>query len=549
MTFCVKENSLPFIPKISASDYPPINIIVAVDSQDGIGKDGKIPWKCTEDMQFFRRKTLGLKSEKGEKVAKNKQAEPKPDTAYNAMIFGRKTFESITPITTGAILPGRIKIVISASMLQQNYELPELTPENATSAIFVFAAFDDAVNWCNRQNKLKMQPVSVEPEKSAPDQQRTIIRKIYACGGAAIYAAANYHPQLHKIYVTTVGDDDYNCDVFYRLPHPDTWIRGKIQRLNNNGAVLNVYKRCNPHEMQYLGVMRNILLNGCLRPNRTGVKTYSLFSQTLEYPLIDHAGNKIMPLLTTKRVFFITCYKELLWFLAGGTNAKSLQAQNVHIWDGNSSREFLDAQNLQHYKTGQLGPVYGAQWRHFGGEYNAQNDTMSGGVDQIATLIKGLKTDPFSRRHVLSAWNPADLAKMALPPCHLMSIFYVEPGANQQANFLNCKVIIRSNDMFLGHPFNVASYAALTHMIAAVCGMRAKRLVIDITDCHVYENHVDQVNVQLSRAPYGFPSFCFSEEIEKKMINNTLTIEDFNVSSIVLKNYICGEAIKGEMAK
>lgn len=192
--------------------------------------------------------------------------------------------------------------------------------------------------------------------------------------------------------------------------------------------------------------------------------------------------------------------QELLWFISGDTSARTLQDQGVHIWDGNGSRAYLDSIGLQHREEGDLGPVYGFQWRHFGAEYTTMHADYRGkGVDQLADLIHRIKTNPNDRRLVLSAWNPAALPEMALPPCHMFCQFYVADGE------LSCQMYQRSCDLGLGVPFNIASYALLTRLIAQVCGLQAGDFVHVLGDAHVYTNHVDPLKEQLKNVPRHLP--------------------------------------------
>lgn len=233
----------------------------------------------------------------------------------------------------------------------------------------------------------------------------------------------------------------------------------------------------------------------------------------------------MLPLLTTKRVFLRGVIAELLWFISGSTSSRALSAQGVKIWDDNGSRAFLDGVGLSHRDEGDLGPVYGFQWRHFGAEYvNAQTDYTGQGVDQLADVIDKLLHSPHDRRIILSAWNPADLKKMALPPCHMMAQFYVSnlPGTSTGASTsaakeqtppptLHCQLYQRSCDMGLGVPFNIASYALLTHMLAHVCGLRPGSLTHVMGDAHVYLDHVDALHTQLARRPTApWPLLRFS---------------------------------------
>lgn len=215
-----------------------------------------------------------------------------------------------------------------------------------------------------------------------------------------------------------------------------------------------------------------------------------------------------LPLLTTKRVFWRAVAEELLWFISGDTSAKTLQAKGVRIWDGNASREFLDSRGLRHREEGDLGPVYGFQWRHFGAEYvDMHTDYAGKGVDQLREVLQAIKHNPDDRRIVLSAWNPAALPAMALPPCHMFAQFYVEAGE------LSCQMYQRSGDMGLGVPFNIASYALLTRLLAQAAGLRTGELVHVLGDAHVYANHVEPLLLQLEREPRPFPTLRIDESV------------------------------------
>jgi thymidylate synthase len=257
-------------------------------------------------------------------------------------------------------------------------------------------------------------------------------------------------------------------------------------------------------EVQYLDLVRNILANGDDRPDRTGVGTLSLFGAQMRFSLADST----LPLLTTKPVFWRGVVEELMWIMRGKTSSLSLAARNVNIWNANGTREFLDKRGLAHRAVGDLGPVYGFQWRHFGAAYRDAASNYHGlGVDQLQNVISSIKADPYSRRHLISAWNPTDLDQMALPPCHILVQFSVS-----SRNELSCHMYQRSADMGLGVPFNIASYALLTHLIARVTGLKAHVLILSFGDVHVYKNHVDPLREQITRTPHAFPKLAFTDD-------------------------------------
>ena len=252
-----------------------------------------------------------------------------------------------------------------------------------------------------------------------------------------------------------------------------------------------------PHEeLQYLNLVKHIIKNGNVREDRTGTGTLSIFGAQLKFSLRDNT----FPLLTTKPVFYRGIAEELFWFIRGSTNAKELQDKNVRIWDGNSSRKYLDSIGLTHREVGDLGPVYGFQWRHFGAQYvDMHTDYTGQGIDQLINVIETIKNRPEDRRIIICAWNPADLSKMALPPCHCLVQFYVANGE------LSCQLYQRSADMGLGVPFNIASYALLTVMISHVVNLRPGDFVHTLGDAHVYNNHVNALKIQCKRTPQPFP--------------------------------------------
>ncbi|THH18647.1 hypothetical protein EW146_g2365 [Bondarzewia mesenterica] len=286
-----------------------------------------------------------------------------------------------------------------------------------------------------------------------------------------------------------------------------------------------------PHdELQYLSLIREVLASGECRPDRTGTGTISLFAPpSFRFSLADST----LPLLTTKRTFIRGIIEELLWFVHGSTDSTVLSQKGVKIWDGNGSKEFLEKRGLGHRREGDLGPVYGFQWRHFGAKYiDCEKDYAGEGVDQLREVIRKVKEDPTDRRIILSAWNPADIPQMALPPCHMMCQFYVHlpPSSDPTTRArLSCLMYQRSADLGLGIPFNIASYALLTHMIAHITNTEPHELIIQLGDAHVYRDHVDALEIQLKRDPRPFPKLRWKREIND--------IEDFVYGDFVVEGY------------
>lgn len=284
----------------------------------------------------------------------------------------------------------------------------------------------------------------------------------------------------------------------------------------------------------YLDFLNNILTNGKIRHNRTGIDTISFFGYQMRFNLEEG-----FPLCTTKKVFYKGVFHELLWFIKGDTNIKYLVDNGVNIWNewpyeifkkssdykGESFTEFVQKireDSAFAKKYGELGPVYGKQWRNFSG------------IDQLQNIINEIKTNPNSRRLIVSSWNPAEINQMALPPCHSLYQFYVNDGK------LSCQLYQRSGDAFLGIPFNIASYSLLVHIIADICNLKVGDFVHTIGDAHIYVNHLDQVKLQLSRKPKKLPKLIIK--------NHHKNIEDYCYDDFEIVDYDPEPAIKAEVA-
>jgi len=278
---------------------------------------------------------------------------------------------------------------------------------------------------------------------------------------------------------------------------------------------------CQTDECEYLNTVLNILQHGVKRPDRTGTGTISIFGGMMKFSLRDN----IFPLLTTKKVYFKGVVLELLWMIKGSTNSNLLSEKMVKIWDGNGTREFLDSRGLVNNKQGDLGPIYGFQWRHFGATYIDCDTNYTGqGIDQLQNCIDLIKSNPSDRRIVLNAWNPLDIDKMALPPCHMMCQFFVAEGE------LSCLMYQRSADFGLGVPFNIASYALLTIIIAHVTNLKPGEFTLVSGDSHIYLNHIDALYMQSMREPRPFPHL--------KIINtHKMDIDSFTLSDFELTGY------------
>ena len=289
-------------------------------------------------------------------------------------------------------------------------------------------------------------------------------------------------------------------------------------------------------ELEYLNALKNILENGDERPDRTGVGTKSIFGLQMRFDLTQG-----FPAITTKKLAWKACKSELLWFIEGSGDENRLKeilhgeryTDKKTIWSDNAQADYWVKKRLQRH-PGDLGRVYGVQWRRWRKPLIRINKVVLQNHDQLIELINGIKEDPYSRRHIISAWNPGELDLMALPPCHMMAQFYVNNGK------LSCQMYQRSADMFLGVPFNIASYALFTHMIAQVCNLEVGDLIITIGDAHIYSNHIEQVQEQLKRKPLPLPTLQLNSEIG--------VITEFEMEDIELVGYESHDAIKAPMA-
>lgn len=282
----------------------------------------------------------------------------------------------------------------------------------------------------------------------------------------------------------------------------------------------------NKNEQAYLNLLQQVLSEGTEKGDRTGTGTLSHFGAQLRFDLASG-----FPLLTTKKVHFKSIVYELLWFLSGSTHVDYLQRNGVRIWN-----EWATAEQTARFNRpeGDLGPVYGHQWRNYGASKGDDGSYNSDGVDQITQVIEQIKTNPNSRRLIVSGWNPSEAEQVALPPCHTLFQFFVAD------NKLSCQLYQRSADLFLGVPFNIASYALLTHMVAQVCGLEVGEFIWTGGDCHIYQNHREQVELQLTRSLYELPTLTLNPNIDDIF---AFTYEDISVDG-----YESHPAIKAKVA-
>ena len=291
---------------------------------------------------------------------------------------------------------------------------------------------------------------------------------------------------------------------------------------------MNQVESLNLEEQNYLNLLNQIINAGSVKNDRTGVGTKSIFGTQIRFNL----QNNTLPLLTTKKMFLRGIIEELLFFIRGETNTKKLEEKGVNIWKGNSSRDFLDKRGLTHYPEGVIGPMYGAQWRNFGSRFGSKD-----GIDQLNNALNLIKYDPDSRRIMVTAYNPSVSHLCSLDPCHLFFQFYVDNGK------LSCQFMMRSVDSFLGQPYNIASYAILTMLMAKAANLQLGELIFTGGDTHLYLNHIEQAKKQISRDPYPFPQLLIKKDISTVKDMEELCFEDFE-----LQNYQSHPAIKADMA-
>jgi len=458
-----------------------LSLIVACQEKDyGIGLNGKLPWKAPSDLHNFKKITTQTSNL----------------LLKNAVIMGRKTFQDI-----GRELPNRINYVLSSNVVDND-------------AYYSYSNFKDAFLHASTNEN---------------------VETIFVIGGAEIYnhVLTNWSDYIECIYITIVNTD-IKCDTFLdeNLINTLFYKNYPINKAIDNGIEMSFYKleKRNIGEDEYLKLCQKIITTGSIRHNRTGIDTTSIFGERMEFDI-----SKCIPFLTTKKLAWKTVLRELLWFISGNTDNKTLQDKKVGIWNGNSTREYLDSIGLTERAEGDLGPIYGFQWRHFGADYSdCHTDYTGKGVDQLQNVIDLIRNDPDSRRIILSAWNPKAQPEMALPPCHILAQWYVRDN-----KYLDCQMYQRSCDVALGVPFNIASYSLLTYMLAHVCNLQPGKYVQILGDAHIYNNHIEAIKQQLERQPYSFPQLKFSRKIEN--------IDDFIESDFILENYNCHDLIKMNM--
>ena len=462
-----------------------MNLIVAyIKNNYGIGYNNNLLFYLKKDLEYFKKITKGSNQK------------------LNVLIMGYNTWDSIP--NRFKPLYGRINIVLTSKKIENKNNL------------YYFNNWGDIYNWLdNNKNKYN---------------------EVFGIGGESIYNKLLEDGKVNKIYATEINynkekeiskyfpkfKENYNFkeisseEYFEKIDNENIKIENKIYE--------KIY-----YENNYLDLLTKILNEGLEKDSRNS-KTLSLFGEKLEFDL-----EKEFPLLTTKKVYWKGIVEELIWFLNAETDSKLLSDKKVKIWDGNSSREYLDSIGLNNYDEGDCGPIYGFQWRHFNAQYRGTDaDYNNWGVDQLQECIDLIKNNPNSRRIIMSGWNPCQLKEMALPPCHVLYQWYVD-----KYDRLSVQMYQRSGDMFLGVPFNIASTSLLTNLIAKITDKKLGKLSIVIGDAQIYEDHIDAVKQQLERKPLYLPKL----NIKCKKNN----IEEYSMNDLELINYIYHKPIKAKM--
>ena len=460
-----------------------INIIVAVDKNFGIGKDNKLPWSISEELKLFKKKTND-----------------------SILIVGRKTFEKLPK------LKNRIVFCISRKF--------NITYEN-NDCIVIFQSIDEAIEQAKKLNKT-----------------------IFIIGGNQIYnyVFKNYRNEL-LVHISFLKEE-YICDTFFDINNLKNFYI--IQK--NDYELFNHYemKYQKYGEQQYLDLIKDILENGERRKTRNA-ETISDFCKHLKFDLRDG-----FPLLTTKKMFLKGIIEELLFFIRGDTNSKILEEKGINIWKGNTSREFLDANGFKDRKEGEMGPMYGNIWRNFNSlssekdlqdskytkffyrTYNKDNisyfdgevDSINFNIDQLKFVINEIKTNPTSRRILMTTFNPSQVIQGVLWPCHSITIqFYVQNG------FLDMFCYCRSQDIALGTGFNIASSSLLLMIISQITKLIPRYMNMTIGDAHIYSEHAEPIKMQLERIPYTFPTLILPE------FETLEEVEKLNFNDFKLENY------------
>ena len=482
------------------------NIIVAYNESKGIGYKNELPWpKITKDMSRFANITS---------TTQNKEK-------INAVIMGKNTWDSIPKMFRP--LKNRLNIILSSN--------PKIKEEEINNnAVQTYNSFEAA------HEKISQNPY---------------IESIFVIGGEQVYSNTINSKYVDKVYITEL---QYDCVVDKYFPKFDesnkfTMITSEsaVDKNTNIGMTFKTFQNIqdiNSDEYQYIDLVDGIITQATSEhKNGRNGGVLSTFSVNHTFDL-----QKGFPLLTTKKMYFKGIYEELWFFINGFTDSTILKDKGNNIWNGNTTREFLDSRKLYDRKVGDMGPMYGFNWRHFGATYSGCNTDYTGqGYDQLYALIDGLTNDPHSRRHLLTTYDPSKVDESVLAPCHGISTqFYIRDN-----KYLDCKMNQRSADIGLGYPYNIASYALFTHIICHVTGYLPGKLHMSLGDAHIYDTHVEQLKIQIKRSPLLFPQLMIDKDFDA--VNSTVTdklkfMESFLLDNIKMVGYASHPMIRMEMS-
>lgn len=449
-----------------------INVILAHNNNLGIGLNGKLPWKCKEELQYFKDVTMN-----------------------SVLIIGRKTVENLPH------LEGRVILCLSSTGVLN-------TDKNNTK---VLNTLENCIDYAKTNFK---------------------DRKIFVAGGESIYkmVLTKYLHLVQKIYLSIIKDNTI-CDTYFNIyDYLSDWNIISSHKMEN--FVGYILQRENKEEEKYVNLLEEVLEKGEERKGRNGI-TKSLFFKNLSFDL-----RKGFPLLTTKKMFLRGIFEELMFFIRGETDTKKLEENGVNIWKGNTNKEFLEKIGKGTRREGLMGPMYGYQWRHYNAIYDEETGKpLEKGIDQLRNVIAEIKTNPTSRRILMTDFNPLQTEEGVLFPCHSLILqFYVSE------KYLDMSCYNRSQDLFLGVPFNIASSSLLLTLISKITNLIPRFLHMTLGDVHIYEQHYDSVNLQLNRVPYSFPSLIIDKEI-----NSVEELEILSFENIKLIGYDYYPVIKAEM--
>ena len=543
-----------------------LNLIVCIDSKGGIAKDSKIPWKIEEDYNYFR-DIIGHRHN----YNSNTIDLPISKLTHNVIIMGRNTYEAMS------LVKNHTNIIVSTTLTPQDLDQKLNQSQYSNTKGFVIKTIEEAL--------IKSKQLVIDK----------ICSKIFVCGGKSIYdyciehydrdvtkvysfnhhliyesnsySSIQYNEFSLKYYITKI-EQDYNCDIkvsniiFNSLQILETQYHNEPDQLYHKIQVedkittlpvqikifkpilckqtYEIEKPSNLDEIKYLNLMNRIINTGVKDMTRNGY-TFSLFGEQLQFDLNSY------PLLTTKKVYFKGVFEELLYFIRGQTNSKILEDKKVMIWQKNTTKDFQNSMNLSHYKEGDMGPMYGFQLRHFNAEYKGcDEDYNVKGIDQLSYIINLLKTDPKSRRMIMTTYNPAQAFEGVLFPCHGICIMFHAVHIEDNKYKLNIMQTQRSCDYFLGIPFNIASYALLTYMMCHIINnsdskfkYEPGKLVMNLGDIHLYEEHIKCTVQQTLRPPVKFPNLIIK--------NKVLNLEEFKYEDFEVENYQPHLTIQAEM--